>query len=266
VITPLRWFFRVAAALALVAGLQLFVGAAHTERFFSWTIEPPLSAAFMGAAYWAALVLLGWAAAQVRWERARVAVPPVLAIAVLLLVATLAHLDRFHLDGLFGIFWLAVYVIVTPLLLYLLVLQRRAAAALAGSPIAPLGWRLRLLLGVQALVLVGIGAALLLAPVGAAGAWPWPLTPLTGRAIGAFLVGFGVAAALAAAGGDLDRWRGAAYAYATLGALELAAAGLHWGDLDASALGCATYAGFWAVVLATGLYGSIAARAASTSR
>jgi hypothetical protein len=103
-IAPLRWFFGVAAGLALVAGLQLFVGATETDRLFSWTIEPPLTAAFMGAAYWAALVLLAWAAAQREWANARTAIPPVLAIAVLLLVATLIHLDKFDLGSLFGWF------------------------------------------------------------------------------------------------------------------------------------------------------------------
>jgi hypothetical protein len=53
----LRWFFGVSAVLAAVAGFQLFVGATETDRFFSWTIDPPLTAAFLGAAYWAAMVL-----------------------------------------------------------------------------------------------------------------------------------------------------------------------------------------------------------------
>ena len=94
--------------LAAVAGFQLFVGAADTDRFFSWTIDPPLTAAFMGAAYWAAMVLLAWAAGQRSWARARTALPAVFTIAVLLLVATVIHLDRFHHD-LFGRFWEAVY-------------------------------------------------------------------------------------------------------------------------------------------------------------
>jgi hypothetical protein len=264
-IAGLRWFFRVAAGLALIAGFLLFVGAAHTDRFFSWTIDPQLTAAFLGSAYWAACVLLAWAAVQDRWDRARVALPPVLVIAVLLLVATLAHLDKFHLSSLFGVFWLAVYVIVTPLLVYLLVLQRQAGplTAGAGGRLPPL---VRLLLAAEAIVQLGIGAALLVAPVGAAGAWPWLLTPLTGRAIGAFLVGFGVAAAVAAAVGELARYSGPAYSYATLGALELAAVGIHWSDLTAGDLGRAAYVSFWALVLATGVYGSIAARAAATSR
>jgi len=45
----LRWFFVVAAVLAFTAGILLFGLATETDRFFSWTIEPPLTAAFLGA-------------------------------------------------------------------------------------------------------------------------------------------------------------------------------------------------------------------------
>ena len=60
----LHWFFVIAAILAAIAGGLLFIGADDTDRFFSWTIDPPLTAAFLGAAYWAALVLLAWAAGR----------------------------------------------------------------------------------------------------------------------------------------------------------------------------------------------------------
>jgi hypothetical protein len=263
VMAPLRWFFRIAAALAVIAGLQLFAGAAETDRFFSWTIEPPLTAAFLGAAYWAAAVLLGWAAAQRTWAYARTAVPPVLTIAVLLLVATLAHLDKFDFDAVFGWFWLTVYVIVTPLLLYLLWRQPRSPGVAGERPIA--GWA-RALLALQAVVLVGLGAALMIAPTDVAAAWPWPLTPLTGRAVGAFLCGFGVAAAFALRENDLARLRGSAMAYATLGVLEALALALHRDDADiGGAAGIAFCVGV-ASVLTVGLYGVTASRASSTSR
>jgi hypothetical protein len=256
--TGLRWFFRVSAVLAVVAGVELFIGASETDRFFSWTIEPPLTAAFMGAAYWAASVLLAWAAEQPDWRRARTALPPVFTIAVLLLVATLIHLDRFHHD-LYGRFWVAVYVIVVPLLAYLIWAQPKDAGE-APSPGRPLAGWLRVALGAQGAVLVGFGVLLFAAPVDLASIWLWPLTPLTGRAIGAFLCGFGVAAAFALRENDLDRLRGSAVAWAALGALELLAVALHGGDLTASGLGTTLYVAFFASVLAVGAYGSLAAQ------
>jgi hypothetical protein len=251
----LRWFFGISAVLAAIAGLQLFAGAADTDRFFSWTIEPPLTAAFMGAAYWAAMVLLTWAAGQSSWASARTALPPVFTIALLLLIATAIHLDRFHHD-LFGRFWQAVYVIVVPLLAYLIWSQTRRSGPVgpAERPLPP--W-LRAVLCLQALVMLGIGAALFVAPVGASELWPWELTPLTGRAIGAFVAGFGVAAAFAVAENDIGRLHGAALSYATLGALELAVAALHGGDFDAPAGGIGAYVAFCAGVLAVGVYGAL---------
>ena len=251
----LRWFFGVSAVLAAVAGFQLFVGASDTDRFFSWTIEPPLTAAFLGAAYWAAMVLLAWAAAQRSWARARTALPAVFTIAVLLLIATAIHLDRFH-DDLFGRFWEAVYVIVVPLLAYLTWSQVRHSGPV-GHPDRPLPSWLRAVLCVQALVMLALGAALFAAPIGASSLWPWALTPLTGRAVGAFLIGFGAAAAFAVAENEIGRLHGAALAYATLGALELAAAAVHGGDFTAPALGVALYLAFCASVLAVGLYGAV---------
>ena len=264
VIRGLRWFFGVAALLALIAGVLLFVLATETDRYFSWTIEPPATAAFLGAAYWAACVLLGWAAAQRSWARARSAVPPVFVIAVLLLVATLIRLDKFDLDSLFGWFWLVVYVTVPPLLAVLVVLQHRAA-----GPVPPgegeLAPGVRLLLIAQATVMVALGGALFVAPTSADALWPWTLTPLTAEAIGAFLAGFGIAAAGALWEDDLDRLEGAALAYTALGVLELAALAIHSDDVTASGLGTALYAALWVSVVAAGAYGLIARRAASRS-
>lgn len=258
----MRWFFVVAAGLALVAGVQLFVLASETDRFFSWTIEPPLTAAFLGAAYWAAFLLLAWAARQRSWASARAALPAVFTIAILLLVATLVHLDRFDLDSLFGWFWLVTYVVVTPLLVWLVFGQIRRAPSDPPRQ-APLPAAARAVLGIQAVALVGLGAALFVAPGWADAAWPWTLSPLTGRAVGAFLVGFGAAAAYALVDADLERLRGPALAYTALGVLELAAVAIHSGDLTAGAAGTGAYVAACAVVVLTGAYGLIARRASS---
>ena len=61
---------------------------------------------------------------------------------------------------------------------------------------------LRLLLGAIAGVLLLYGVALLAVPVQAATWWPWPLSDLTARAIGAWLVGLGWAAAQGQLSGD----------------------------------------------------------------
>jgi membrane protein CcdC involved in cytochrome C biogenesis len=260
----LRTTLWVFATLAFGAGVLLFVLATETEDSFAWTIEPPLTAAFLGAAYWAALVLIAWTARQTEWARARAALLPVLLIAVLLLAATLVHLDKFDLDSLFGWFWLTAYCVVPPLLVALIVLNLRApGSAGRAAPDLPAG--LRALLGLQAAVMLAVGVALFAAPSSADSFWPWPLTPLTARAVGAFVIGFGAAAAYGAYEADSARLRGSAWAYLTLGLLELAALALHSEDLAGPAGSEAVYIVFVAGVVAAGAYGLAASSARSRS-
>jgi len=168
----LRAVLWVFAALALVAGFLLFGLAKETDRFFSWTIQPPLTAAFMGAAYWAAFVLIGWAARTATWEQARPVLVPVTTIAVLLLVATLIHLDKFDFDSIFGWFWTIVYCSVPPLLVLLVWMQSRRPAA-PQPPGRPVPAPLRAVLVGQGLVMGVIGAVMYVAPSTADDLWPW---------------------------------------------------------------------------------------------
>src|SRR6266566_5061153 len=90
-------------------------------------------AAFLGANYLAAVALELLAARQREWARVRVAFWPVLAFTSLTLVVTLIHLDRFHLHG--GAFvtrlgtwiWLAIYVVVPPVMIVLGARQLRVS-------------------------------------------------------------------------------------------------------------------------------------------
>src|SRR5438445_13414639 len=75
VIAPMRWLLYAASTLVFLAGLQLTVFTEQTNTYFAWTISPPLTAAFLGAAYWAAVPVEVIAARQTIWAQARVAVP-----------------------------------------------------------------------------------------------------------------------------------------------------------------------------------------------
>ena len=55
------------------------------------------------------------------------------------------------------------------------------------------------------MVMLPVGAMLFLAPQLTAPVWPWMLTPLTARAVGAWLVGLGTVAALGIRENDFDR-------------------------------------------------------------
>ncbi len=200
----MRRLLLVAAALVFLAGLQLFVFPLRTADWFSWTIDVPMTAVFLGASYWSSAVLEVAGARSRGWDRARLSVWTVLVFTTLTFVVTLVHLDKFHLGAenptsarVVTAGWLAVYGLVPVLMVVLVWQQARRGGAVAANrgardrpPVA-----LRGLLVLLAVVLLGLGVALLLWPLDAARLWPWPLTELTGRAVGAWLVGLGWAAA-----------------------------------------------------------------------
>ena len=260
----MRLWFWIDSFLVFVTGIQLFVLSEFTDRFFAWTIMPPLTAAFLGAAYWASFPLVLLSARQTTWHRARIAVYGVLAFTTLTLVATVLHLDRFHLhspDPLAVIAawaWLVVYVSVPPALLVLLILQLRRPGDEPPRAL-PLPPALRLLLGVQAVGLLITGIVLFLAPQ--TPIWPWALTPLTGRAVGAWLVGIGLIAAHAGWENDFVRLRAAFIAYTLLGALQLVAVARYPGTVVWDGAPIFVYLVVVASFLAVGLYGLLTQRA-----
>jgi hypothetical protein len=201
-IGPLRAILVVAACLVFLAGLQLTVFPLRTADWFAWTIDVPMTAVFLGAAYWSSAVLEVAGARARNWGSARLTVWAVLAFTTLTLVVTLVHLDKFHLGAdqptsarLVTWGWLAIYAGVPVAMLLAIGLQARSRAPAQPSSRRPLPTGLRLLLTVLGTVLLVSGAALLAVPTSVSGAWPWPLTDLTARAIGAWLVGLGWAAA-----------------------------------------------------------------------
>jgi hypothetical protein len=219
----------VAGALVALAGLQLFVLTESTERYFAWTVDPPLTAAFLGASYWSSAVF-EWTAARRRdWGDARIAVPGVFVFTALTLVVTLIHLDRFHLGAEFETLtravtwlWLAIYITVPVLMAVLWFWQKRKPGT---DPARGNGLSagVRALLALHALALGAMGIALLVAPESAASTWPWALTPLTGRAVGAWLVSLGVVAVHALSLNSATATRPAGWAYVAFGVLQVVA-------------------------------------------
>jgi len=245
VIKPLvpgvRWLLYTAAVLVLLAGFQLFVFTERTNTYFAWTIVNPLAAAFLGAGYWASFAIEALAARQRIWANARIAVPTVFVFTVLTLVATLLHLDKFHLGGsvpagtrVVTWAWIAIYVLVPLLMLVVLVRQARTPGSDPPRSVLLPGW-VYAALAVQAIILLGFGVALFAAPGPTAPLWPWQLTPLLAQATGAWLISLGVAAAHALLERDARRLRPAMVGYLLLAVLQAIAVAryphrFHWGS------------------------------------
>jgi hypothetical protein len=53
--------------LVFLVGVQLFILTERTDRYFAWTVEPPLTAAALGGAYWASSIMELLASRQPTW-------------------------------------------------------------------------------------------------------------------------------------------------------------------------------------------------------
>jgi hypothetical protein len=224
----------VVGALLLPAGVSTFVFAARTDDLFAWTIQPPLTAAFMGAGYWATVALVVLAARAPTWEHARIAFPSTIVFAVLVLGATALHFDRFHQGRPITWAWIVIYVLVPALLAFFGLRETRRSREEPARDTPMPGWA-TVLLGGQAAVMVPLGAALFAAPQTFDIVWPWSVSPLTGRVVGAWLIGLGLGAAHSALERDWRRARPAAATAVLFGALELVALARYsdtvdWGD------------------------------------
>jgi len=260
VTTPTRRLLLAGTVLVLAAGLDLFLLTGHTEDFFAWTIASPLTAAFLGAGYLAAACLDGMSARQRLWAVARVPLPAVLVFTTTTLGVTLVHLDAFHMDSFFGWAWLVTYALLPPSVTAVLLYQRRIGG---GDPPrrSPLPSWLRLVATVLAVAVTVLGAALVLVPSDAATWWPWSLTVLTARAVGAWLVIVGLTAGQAAWENDWARLRPLCITYVVLGALQLVAVARYPDEMDWSRPAAWLYVAFLGVLVAFGGAGWRASRA-----
>lgn len=256
----MRWLLLVASCLVFLAGVPLFVGAEQTERYFAWTVKPVLTAAFLGASYWSSFFLEFLVSRERVWARGRAVVPGVLLFTVLTLVATLLHLDRFHFNSPLLIarvvtwFWLAIYALVPVAMLVLLV---RQLSIPGGDPPRrdPLPPWMRIIVGVEAAVVLPIGAALYVAPLWAGRLWPWTLTPLTGRAVGAWFVGLGLVTAQVIWEADFGRIRPVMIASTIFAALQFVALLRYPRDMSWNSPPAFAYLLLLLSILAVGIYG-----------
>jgi hypothetical protein len=171
-----------AAAVVLLYGFP-----ADTERLFAWTIQPPLTAMVLGAAYTGGIWFFLQVLRQGRWHRVRHGFPGALLFATLLAVATVLHWDRFHFGHISFITWATLYFVTPVLLLAVLVVNWRADKGKPDPVDTVIPWPARIVLALFGAVSLATGLVLFLAPAVAIGSWAWDLTPLTARVIGTVL-------------------------------------------------------------------------------
>ena len=209
----IRAMLLIGTAFVTFDFVQLTFLSERTDRYFSWTIDAPITAVVLGSFYFAAIILTTFGGTQRAWVRTRAVVPGTWAFVTLVLLATLLHLDpfRLHLNSpdvitRFEVWvWFGAYTVEPIGLLLFGFLQRSMPGEdpPRGEPAPPEAY---LRVGTAAgAVAVLIGAAMFLLPDTAIDLWSWPLTQLTARMLGAWFVGAGLV--LIVAMWERDRWR-----------------------------------------------------------
>jgi len=226
-----RWTLAGLAVLSSIFGPILFLLSDRTADLFTWTIEPQMSAVFVGAGYVFGAIAIWHQLWNGRWRALYVALAGVWAFSTAMLGATLLHLDRFHHGTILFYGWFLVYVF-TPILLPIAYLLNRGTdpGVQPNEYLVPRLIRLVLLLVGLAYAVAGL--TFFLAPTAVADVWPWRLTPLVARVMGGWLLLFGLGAGLA---WIEPRW--SAYRLLTLDAIAwlvllLVGSLLHTADFD----------------------------------
>ena len=189
---PLLWAsFAPLAILTAIFGPLLIIFSESTAGFWAWEIKPAMSAVWVGAAYTFGAIAIITMLAVGRWRAAMLPIIATWIFSLVMLFATLVHLDRFFLGTVSFYVWLAIYVALPLLLPVIWWLNKdRDPGPRPNETLVPR----RLSMAAVALgVLLALASLLLIfAPFVTASFWPWQLTPLMSRIIGGWVLFAGV--------------------------------------------------------------------------
>jgi hypothetical protein len=169
----------------LLAGFViLYLFPQHTARLWAWPLRPPMTSMVLASAYLGGAYFFVRAAFEQRWHVLAPGFLSVTVFATLLGVATVLHWDKFSHDNAAFWIWSALYFAAPFLVLGAWLANRKYADHARGVDdlLAPPVRGVVATIGVLALVQ---GVAMFISPATFLDLWPWTLTPLSCRTLGA---------------------------------------------------------------------------------
>jgi hypothetical protein len=170
--------------------LTLILFPTKTETNFFWNITPPINAMLVGTMYLVAGVAVAYAAIRGTWEAARFIAVMGFSLSVVLLAATLIHIDRF-VPGMKLTYWLFVYFIFPVLvaLLYWRYEKSGTSWEVTRQAIKPITRLAAITTGAGMLIFAMVGFLFpgLIVPI-----WPWKLSELMVRVFLSWLTALAV--------------------------------------------------------------------------
>jgi hypothetical protein len=185
------WVSAIIVPFLVAAFIILYLFPDHTQELFAWGIQPRMSAMMLGAAYIGGAYFFVRVAAHARWHEVHVGFLPVTTFATLMGIATILHWDRFTHGSLSFYAWVGLY-FTTPFIVFLLWLRNRAADPGPMPHELHVPGFVRLVIGIVGGLTVLTSMFLFLQPSFMISIWPWQLTPLTARVMGALFALTGV--------------------------------------------------------------------------
>ena len=185
--------------ILVVAFLMLYLFPSYSGALFAWPIRPQMSAMMLGGTYLGGAYFFSRVIAARRWHTVKLGLLPVSAFAGFLGIATLIHWDKFTPGHPSFILWAILYLgLPFVLVLIWLLNQRTDPGGLTADDIL-IPDRLRIGLRLLGGLLRVVSLLLLVVPDVMIPTWPWTITALTARVMGAMfvlpgLVGLGIAA------------------------------------------------------------------------
>jgi hypothetical protein len=172
------------APFLVVAFVLLYAFPGETQRLFAWTIHPTMTPMVLASAYLGGFYFFVRVLRERRWASVKTGFASVALFASLLGIATIIHWDKFNHGHVAFWLWAGLYFI-APILVIGAWLANRRFAAPAEPGEQRLGEAARWALALVGLAALVTGLVMFLVPAPVTEIWPWALTPLTCRVLGA---------------------------------------------------------------------------------
>jgi hypothetical protein len=192
VLRPTRWVAGGILPFLVVGFVLLYAFPGRTGELFAWPIAPTMTAMLLASAYAGGVWFFLGVLRTRRWHTVAAGFPPVVVFAALLGATTFVHWDRFTHGHVAFWVWTALYVVAPFLVAGVWLANRRTASRPEPDELRLGAWTRRAFIA-GGVVSVSLGVVLVLVPGQVSYVWPWAITSLTGRVVGAVLC-LGVAA------------------------------------------------------------------------
>lgn len=193
-----RWVALLVIPFLIAAFAILYLVPEQTEQLFAWKLQPTMSAMMLGAAYAGGIYFFTALLLSKQWHRIKIGILPVISFASLLGIATILHWDRFNHNHISFWAWAGLY-FTTPFIILAIWLGNRQQdhGEIHYRDVVIARW-IRILIGIVGAVTLLISLLLFIQPAVMIAQWPWQLSPLTARVMGAMfalpgVVGLGIA-------------------------------------------------------------------------